>query len=67
VIQDVDGKFIGTITSGGFGPSINRPIAMGYVASDHAEVGTAIQLIVRGKPIDANVVSLPFQPHRYVR
>lgn len=67
MIQDVDGTPIGTITSGGFGPSINRPIAMGYVASDHAEVGTAIQLIVRGKPIDANVVSMPFQPHRYVR
>jgi aminomethyltransferase len=67
VIQDVNGTFIGTITSGGFGPSLNRPIAMGYVASDHAEVGTAVQLIVRGKPIDANIVSLPFQPHRYVR
>ncbi len=66
-IQSIDGKPIGTITSGGFGPSVNGPIAMGYVASDFAELGTKIQLIVRGKPLGATIANTPFTPHRYVR
>jgi aminomethyltransferase len=66
-IQDVSGKAIGTITSGGFGPSVNGPIAMGYVESAYAELGTPIQLIVRGKPLPATVANMPFAPHRYVR
>ena len=66
-IQSADGKPIGTITSGGFGPSVNGPIAMGYVESDFAELGTKIQLIVRGKPLGATIANTPFTPHRYVR
>lgn len=66
-IQDVSGKTIGTITSGGFGPSINGPIAMGYVESAHADLGTPLRLIVRGKPLPATVANTPFTPHRYVR
>ena len=66
-IQSVDGQKIGTITSGGFGPSVNGPIAMGYVAAAHAKPGTQIQLIVRGKPLPAAVCDLPFVPHRYAR
>jgi aminomethyltransferase len=58
---------IGEITSGGFGPSVNAPIAMGYVRRDHAVDGTKITLLVRGKPLPASVVPLPFIPHRYVR
>ncbi len=66
-IQSAAGEPIGVITSGGFGPSANGPIAMGYVAAAHAAPGTALQLIVRGKPLPAKVAALPFAPHRYVR
>jgi len=58
---------IGEITSGGFGPSVGGPIAMGYVAAEHAAAGTAIQLMVRGTPRPARIVDLPFTPHRYFR
>ena len=66
-ILDGSGARIGHITSGGFGPSIDRPIAMGYIASAHAAVGTAVSLMVRGTPRPARVVSLPFVAHRYHR
>jgi aminomethyltransferase len=62
-----DGTEAGTITSGGFGPSVNGPIAMGYVRKDLADDGTKLNLIVRGKTIPATVVPLPFIPHRYIR
>ena len=66
-IQSAGGDKIGTITSGGFGPTVNGPIAMGYVAAGHAKPGTPVQLIVRGKPLPAVVSTLPFAPHRYAR
>jgi aminomethyltransferase len=62
-----DGAVIGEVTSGGFGPSIGAPIAMGYVARDAAADGTALDLIVRDKPLPARVAAMPFQPHRYAR
>jgi aminomethyltransferase len=63
-----DGQdLVGEITSGGFGPSLNAPMAMGYVRRDLSEDGTKLSLMVRGKPIPATVVPLPFVPHRYVR
>jgi glycine cleavage system T protein (aminomethyltransferase) len=62
-----DGTEAGTVTSGGFGPSLNAPIAMGYVRKDLAADGTKLSLIVRGKTVPATVVPLPFVPHRYVR
>jgi aminomethyltransferase len=62
-----DGTEAGTITSGGFGPSVNGPVAMGYVRKDLAADGTRLNLIVRGKTIQATVVALPFIPHRYIR
>ncbi|WP_428540899.1 glycine cleavage system aminomethyltransferase GcvT [Rhodopila sp.] len=62
-----DGTEAGTITSGGFGPSVNGPIAMGYVRKDLTADGTRLNLIVRGKTIPASVVPLPFTPHRYLR
>ena len=62
-----DGTEAGTVTSGGFGPSVNGPIAMGYVRRDLAADGTRLNLIVRGKTIPATVVPLPFTPHRYTR
>jgi aminomethyltransferase len=61
------GQPIGKITSGGFGPSVNGPVAMGYVAARHAAPGTKVQLVVRGRPMPAEVVTLPFAPHRYFR
>ena len=58
---------IGEITSGGFGPSVEAPVAMGYVAAEHAKTGTELTLMVRGKPRAAKVAKLPFVPHRYKR
>jgi aminomethyltransferase len=67
-ILSPDGKdLVGEITSGGFGPTLNGPMAMGYVRSDLAEDGSKLSLMVRGKPLPATVVPLPFVPHRYVR
>jgi aminomethyltransferase len=60
-----DGTAAGIVTSGGFGPSLNAPIAMGYVRKDLTADGSAVHLIVRGKPLPATVVPLPFVPHRY--
>jgi aminomethyltransferase len=62
-----DGTEAGIITSGGFGPTVNGPVAMGYVRRDLAADGTRLLLIVRGKTIPATVVPLPFVPHRYLR
>lgn len=61
------GDRIGTVTSGGFGPTVNGPVAMGYVSRTHAAPGTSVQLVVRGKPLPATVCGLPFVPHRYFR
>ena len=66
-IADASGAVIGKVTSGGFGPSLSAPIAMGFVSPAFAAVGTALKVIVRGKPQGAEVVSMPFVPHRYVR
>ena len=61
------GAAIGEITSGGFGPSLNSPMAMGYVAREYAADGTALELMVRGKALPAAVAPTPFVPHRYAR
>ena len=66
-ILAASGDMIGAVTSGGFGPTVNGPLAMGYVTRAHAKTGTKLQLVVRGKPLPAEVVTLPFAPHRYVR
>jgi aminomethyltransferase len=66
-IVSADGAPIGVVTSGGFGPSVNGPIAMGYVEQVQAAVGTTISLMVRGKPLSARIVTLPFHPHAYYR
>jgi aminomethyltransferase len=58
---------VGTVTSGGFSPSLGRPIALAYVASDHAAEGTALEIEVRGKRLPARVVPMPFIPHNYYR
>ncbi|MCX7376471.1 MAG: glycine cleavage system aminomethyltransferase GcvT [Alphaproteobacteria bacterium] len=66
-IVDDSGTTLGEITSGGFGPTLNGPCAMGYVRTDLAANGTALSLMVRGKPLPARVTATPFVPHRYVR
>ena len=66
-IQAADGTPLGTVTSGGFGPSVGGPVAMGYVAAAFAKPGTEIVLMVRGKSLTARVAALPFVAHRYHR
>jgi aminomethyltransferase len=63
----VGGIIIGKVTSGGFGPSLNGPLAMGYVAAEFSEIGVRLELMVRGKPLPAQVAPMPFVPHRYKR
>lgn len=66
-ITDEAGKSLGEICSGGFGPSADRPVAMGYVPKAFSAIGTKIKLVVRGKALDAEVVALPFVSHRYFK
>ena len=60
-------KVIGVVTSGGFGPSVDSPVAMGYIDTAHAAPGTKIDLMVRGKARPAEIADLPFVPARYKR
>ena len=66
-IADEAGAVVGVVTSGGFSPSLSAPIAMGFVPPALAVAGTKLKVIVRGKPQAAEVVAMPFVPHRYVR
>lgn len=61
------GREVGTVTSGGFSPTLERPIAMGYITTDLAATGTALEVEVRNKRLAAQVCALPFVPHRYHR
>jgi aminomethyltransferase len=67
IVTDMAGRHIGAITSGGFGPTVNGPVAMGYVETMFAKAGIPVQLIVRDKPLPAQIVALPFVPHNYKR
>ncbi len=67
VLQDLAGQRIGEVTTGLLGPSINKPVAMGYVSPDFSALGTQVNAIVRGKPVPMEVVALPFVPNRYFR
>jgi aminomethyltransferase len=67
LILDGEGSEIGRVTSGGFSPSLQRPIAMGYVATALAEPGTELKLEQRGKLFDSKIAPMPFVPHRYHR
>ena len=67
LVLDSEGNEVGRITSGGFSPTLQRPIAMGYVATPLSEVGTELKLEQRGKLFDARVAAMPFVPHRYHR
>ncbi len=66
-IKDTAGSHIGDVTSGGFGPTVGGPIAMGYVDAADAAVGNKVLIDVRGRDLPATIVPLPFVPHRYFR
>ena len=66
-VQSLDGEPVGTVTSGGFGPSYDAPVAMGRVRTAFAEPGTKLHLMIRGKAQEAEVVRLPFVEQRYYR
>ncbi|MGE3246721.1 MAG: glycine cleavage system aminomethyltransferase GcvT [Beijerinckiaceae bacterium] len=62
-----DGRVVGKVTSGGFSPVLQCPIAMGYAETPFATDGAALDLIVRGKPLPATVTKMPFVPTRYFK
>jgi aminomethyltransferase len=66
-LHNLAGERVGEVTSGLLGPSIDKPIAMGYVMADYATLGTKINAIVRGKPVLMEVSAMPFVPNRYFR
>jgi aminomethyltransferase len=66
-IVDEQGTGIGRVTSGGFAPSLSRAIALGFVHPRHAAPGTKLKVAVRDRLQPAEVTTLPFVPHRYVR
>jgi aminomethyltransferase len=66
-LQDGTGNKIGEVTSGLLGPTIDKPVAMGYVDAAWAAVGSKVVAIVRGKPVPMEVSAMPFVPTRYYR
>ena len=66
-LRSEDNDQVGTITSGGYGPTCNQPVAMGYVDTRYARAGTLLGADVRGKDVPCEVTKLPFVPHRYRR
>nr|WP_322597194.1 glycine cleavage system aminomethyltransferase GcvT [Sphingomicrobium marinum] len=67
MVIDEEGNEVGKVTSGGFSPSLQRPIAMAYVPTAMASPGTKVQLSQRGKVFQAEVAQMPFVPHNYHR
>jgi aminomethyltransferase len=66
-IFSIEDKEIGKITSGTFAPSVNAPVAMGYINSDYSGVGNKIKIEVRGKKYNAKISKLPFYKKSYVK
>ncbi|WP_029060203.1 glycine cleavage system aminomethyltransferase GcvT [Stappia stellulata] len=66
-IRNAEGQTIGTLTSGGFSPTLGAPIAMGYVDPENAAAGTKLTLVVRNRELPATVADMPFVPQRYYR
>lgn len=67
VLDDGAGNRVGTVTSGGFGPTLGAPVAMGYVDTSAAAPGTALEAVVRDRRVAVHVAAPPVVPHRYVR
>jgi aminomethyltransferase len=66
-LQDLNGQRIGEVTSGLLGPTIDQPVAMGYVSPEFAVLGTKVNAFVRGKSVPMQVVAMPFVPANYFR
>lgn len=66
-IVDADGNVIGQVSSGGFGPSLGAPVAMGYVKASHMAIDSEVWAVVRGKRVPMKVAKTPFVPQRYYR
>ncbi|WP_342129883.1 glycine cleavage system aminomethyltransferase GcvT [Hydrogenophaga sp. OTU3427] len=66
-LQNLAGETIGEVSSGLLGPSVDKPVAMGYVGAEYAAVGTRVNAIVRGKAVPMEISTLPFLPPRYHR
>jgi aminomethyltransferase len=66
-LHSLDGAPIGEVTSGLLGPSINQPVAIGYVQPEFAALGTKVNALVRSKPLPMEVAPMPFLPTRYYR
>jgi len=66
-LEDSGGRKVGKLTSGGFGATLDAPLAMGFVERECAAPGTVLSATVRGKPRACRVCALPFVPHRYYR
>lgn len=66
-IVDAQDRRIGTVCSGGFGPTLGAPVAMGYVAADYSAIDTEVWAIVRGKKVAMRVAKMPFVAQRYFR
>lgn len=66
-LHALSGELIGGVTSGLLGPSINQPVAMGYVGPEFASIGTQVNAMVRGKPVLMEVRNIPFVPNNYFR
>ena len=66
-LHALSGEAIGEVTSGLLGPSINEPVAMGYVGLEFAAIGTQVNAMVRGKPVLMAVTSMPFVANNYFR
>lgn len=66
-LVDAQGNDIGVVTSGGFGPSVNGPVAMGYVKTEYSAIGSELLAVVRGKQLPCRVIKLPFVEQRYYR
>ncbi|MGE0329887.1 MAG: glycine cleavage system aminomethyltransferase GcvT [Ramlibacter sp.] len=66
-LQNAAGQRIGEVTSGLLGPSVDKPVAMGYVGTEYAAIGTRVNAIVRGKAVPMEVAAMPFTPANYYR
>ena len=66
-LHSLDGAPVGEVTSGLLGPTINQPVAMGYLLPELAAIGTRVNAMVRGKPVPMEVTAMPFVPARYHR
>lgn len=66
-LLDAEGQAVGSVTSGGFGPTVGGPVAMGYVTAALATPGSRLFAEVRGKRLPVTVADLPFVQQRYVK